>query len=636
MPDDDKTTTTPVEGDTTTTTPEPEPPASYTFPFPIPEDLSVASEEDLRALHTQVREHASSFAGLSPADTTEDTLGALRACRDLANDIAGTLADRRDRAAEMSDLLEDVAFADIDDLTGEGDEPVPPTPEPEPAPAPEPTAPEPTTPPATAASRRPIPRVRDVARNTRTPQLPQQARSRFGTMRAASDGPGFAAGTEFPNFDAAVRALTRQVDRYPSHTTARAKTSRKLRPVTVYDAEQPGRSFQLRSYTRNSVVEIRREFPDDLRIKEDGAEGHAYKVAMHAADQKRLPGGSLIKSAEEAVKGGRSLTAAAGWCAPSETIYDLVETETEDGMLDAPELESPRGGWNIPINGGPDFASIYGVLGNGGDTHLSEEDVINDTPKISVEIPCPDFEEIRLGVDYYSLTGGMLQRRGYPEAVGRFSRAAVVALQHKINYGFIADIVAGSTDVGMVPIDTAGDDAVSALMSAIDLAIMDAQYRNRGGFTSTMEVPLPRWVMVQMRAAMARRHGTATVNIPDSEILSWFTTRNAVPRFVVDWQDAFSGLPTGPGGATPLLRMPTTVQFLVYPAGTWVKAVQDVVDLDTIYDSTLLTTNQFIAVFAETGWAALKMQPLSRLYSVHLDPSGVVGCCDPVDSSLLS
>jgi hypothetical protein len=70
----------------------------------------------------------------------------------------------------------------------------------------------------------------------------------------------------------------------------------------------------------------------------------------------------------------------------------------------------------------------------------------------------------------------------------------------------------------------------------------------------------------------------------------------------------------------------------VYPAGTWVKAVQDVVALDTIYDSTLLTTNQYTAVFVEDGWAALKMGPLSRRYVVPIDPSGVVGCCSPVGS----
>jgi hypothetical protein len=69
------------------------------------------------------------------------------------------------------------------------------------------------------------------------------------------------------------------------------------------------------------------------------------------------------------------------------------------------------------------------------------------------------------------------------------------------------------------------------------------------------------------------------------------------------------------------------VQFLAYPAGTWVKAVQDVVNLDTIYDSTKLATNEYTALFAEDGWAMLQMGPTTRLYTAIADPSGVTGCC---------
>lgn len=633
MGDEATTTDTAVETE--------EAPATYSFPFEVPADLSGASEEDLRALHAQVSEHARSFGGRAPAENTPDVIDALYACRDLAAAITGEINAQRERATEAASLLDDVAFAEIDDLTGEDDpddgDVLPP--EPEPAPAPAPTVPEPAAPAVTAAARRPMPRVRDVARGSRTPQLPAETqRTRFGSMVAAADLAGFSTGTEFRNFDEAVRAMTKAADQYPSLTAQRANFNKNKRPVTVYDESQPGRTFQLEKYTRRSVVEFRREFPDDLRVREDMPDGSGYKVAQHAADTKRLPGGNLVESAKLALKGGRSLTAAAGWCAPSETLYDLVETETEDGILDAPEMETPRGGWNIPINGGPEFATIYGLIGNGGDTHLTEQEVINDTPKISVEIPCPDFEEVRLGVDYFSLTGGLLQRRGYPEAMARFSRAAVVALAHKINRGFIADIVAGSTNGGTFPVDASGDDAASSLLAAIDLAIIDAQYRNRGGFNTTMEVPLPRWVLTPIRAALSRRSGGTLEHlaVTDAQILNWFAVRNAVPRFVVDWQDAFSGLASGPGGSTPLLALPHLVEFLVYPAGTWVKAVQDVVSLDTIYDSTLLTTNQFIAIFTETGWAALKMQPLSRRYTAHVDPSGVVGCCTAPDMALIS
>jgi hypothetical protein len=380
------------------------------------------------------------------------------------------------------------------------------------------------------------------------------------------------------------------------------------------------------------VVELHRDFPAELRVNDGDGDRRGYAVAEYAAGEKRLPGGGLIASAKLAVKGGRSLTAAAGWCAPSDVIYDLCELETLDGILDSPQLQTTRGGWQIPILGGPDFASIYDSLGNSGDTHLTEAEVIAEVAKVCTEIPCPPFEDVRLGVDYYCLTGGLLQRRGYPEVVARFARGAIVALAHKINQGFIAAIVAGSGAAHVIPADPSGDDAASALLSAVELAVVDAKYRNRMSFTGAMEVVLPWWVLVPIRAAMARRTGVATLAVTDAEILDWFTIRGAVPRFVYDWQDNFSGLPTGPGTAAGLTTLPATVQFLIYPAGTWVKAVQDVVALDTIYDSTMLATNQFTAVFAEDGWAALQMCAFSRLYTVTVDPSGVTGCCPSIQS----
>lgn len=626
MADDATTTTAPADDTPAETTPAP-----YAFPFVVPE-LAAATDDDLRALHAQVREHAATFAGLSPADTTGDTIAALRACRDLAVSIVGEINDRADRFDEASAMLADLAAADIADLTGEPDEPQLPDPDPAPAPTP-PTPPAPAAPAAPAAvtaARRPNPRVRDVARGSGTPQLPQETQNqRYGSMTAASDGGGFHTGQSLERFEDAARILSTRIDQYPSATMQDPGTRGwgDRRPVTAYDPDEPSRQFELRNYTRHSGVQLRRQFPADLVVAEGSDDRRGYAIAQYAGSERRLPGGSLAESAKLAVKGGRSLTAAAGWCAPSDTMWDLLEMETEDGLLDTPTLQTTRGGWNIPINGGPDFSAIYNAIGNAGDTHLSEAQVIAGTNKISTEIPCPPFAETRLGVDYYSLTGGLLQRRGYPEVVARWSRAAVVALAHKINKGVIAGIVAGSGAATVIPSDPSGDDAPAALLAAIELAIVDAKYRNRMGFSATMEVVLPWWVLVPIRAALSRRKAEWDLAVTDAQILEWFTVRKAVPRFVYDWQDSFAGLAAGPGGPNPIWTLPLTAQFVVYPSGTWVKAVQDVVALDTIYDSTLLKTNQYTAVFVEDGWAMLKMSPMSRLYTVAVDPSGVTACC---------
>lgn len=604
----------------------------YVFPFEVPADLAAASDTDLRTLHEQVRTHATGFAGLPADQTTVDTVAALTACRDLAQSIAVELIGRRDRtdaaaslAAEIDGLdLPDSDPADLDDGGDAGGdvEPV----------AANVTTPEPVS---VTAARRVAPRVRDVARNQRGPAMPAATqRGGYASLNAVTSIAGYHSGQKLDTFADAAKALMTQLERYQSMTAGRATASKRFagprRPVTVYDRDDPGRKFTMKNFSRHNVAELRREFPAELRVDEQL--GNGYAVAEYAASERRLPGGSLIASIAEQVKAGRSLTAAAGWCAPSDVIYDLLELESLDGILSIPEIQTSRGGWQIPIDGGPDFATIYNSLGSGGDTHLTETEVMDDATKVCTEIPCPPFEDVRLGVDYFCLTGGLLQRRGYPEVVARFTRGATVALAHKINFGVIAAIIAASGAVNVIPQDPNGDDAASALMAAIDLAVVDAKYRNRMGFATTMEVVMPWWILVQIRAALGRRRGVEGWQVTNAEVLSWFAERNAVPQFVYDWQDAASGLATGPGGATPLTRLPLTADFCVYPAGTWVKPVQNVVSLDTIYDSTMLATNQYTAVFVEDGWAVMQMSPISRVYRVNVDPGGVTGCCDSVGS----
>lgn len=612
--------------------------AVFEFPFEVPADLSTATAAELAALQDQIREHTTPLRGVSPAEATDETVAALHAYAALARQVVAADVALRDRDAQTAD-----AFADLDDAladftapaepadpsddeddgttNGEDDDEDDAEEEPAPTPAAVTAATRRTAPPA----RRAAPRVRDVARRTGPAQLPPEERRR-GSLTASVDLAGFSTGQTLERFEDAARLLSARLDQYttPAPARPRGPWPGNRRPITVYSGE--GRRLTMTQYARHAGVQIRHDFPDDLRVRE-ADEGRGYEVALHAASERRLPGGSLIESMRQQVKRGKSLTAAAGWCAPSDIMYDLCELESSDGVLDSPELQTTRGGWQIPENGGPDFATIFDAIGNSGDTHLTEAEVIADTSKVCTDIPCPDFDDVRLGVDYVCLTGGLLQRRGYPEVVARWSRAALTALAHKMNQGYIAAIVAASGNEIIIPADPSGDDAVSGLLSAVEIAIEDIRTRNRMAFNSTIEVVLPHWALVPMRAALARRTGVALYNVSNAQLLDAFTSRGAVPRFVYDWQDAGSGLATGPGGATALTALPGTVQFLAYPAGTWVKAVQDVVNLDTVYDSTKLATNEYTAIFVETGWAALKTCPVSRLYTARVDPSGVVACC---------
>jgi hypothetical protein len=568
----------------------------YTFPFEVPADLTALSAEEFATFAALVRTHAQTTLGDTAAPAA-----ALVATRELYGNVAAedtrreveTAAGVTSRAELAAALAAPVAPAT--QPTEPVPAPVPPVP---PVPAPEPTGTE------------PVPAV--VASTIDTP--PVEEAPVYATMTASADAPGSATLTSFA--DAGV-LIERRLAGYSTGTSKRAD---------IANRELGNGRFMVggRSLSRHGNVAFTRQFPDNLRITDDKS---ALKVLDYATSEKRLEGGSLINAMTASVASGKSLTAAVGWCAPSETIYELCALETLDGMLDIAEVQATRGGFFVPENGGPNFSTIYDSIGDDGDVILTEYDVENGADKVCVEIPCPDFIEVRLDVAYICITGSLLQRRGYPEAVTRFSQGAMVALAHKVNESVIARIVAGSGAPITIVADASGDDAASALLSAVELAIEDMKYRNRMGRGATIEIVLPAWVIAPIRAALARRQGVAAINVSDAEILAAFTTRHAVPRFVYDWQDAYSGLSGGPGAQTAITAWPATVQFLAYPAGTWVKPVRDVVNLDTVYDNAMLTQNQYTALFAEDGFAVLKMCADSRLYTVPIDVSGVTGCC---------
>ena len=567
------------------------------FPFDIPEDLSALSAADFAAFMTKVREFIT--ATLADDNATPELLVATR---ELYASVTTEDTRRTELAANAATARAELA-AGITPAAIETPAVTPPAPV---APVQTALASDPATVPA-------VPDTAVVASTIDpTPDVPVEV---YATMTASADAPGYSG--ELASIDVVGQLLERRLSGYSTGTNRRADMDKRTKGngrVAI-----GGRTLQ-----RHGGVQFTRQFPEDLRITDTKS---ALTVLDHAADEHRLEGGSLINAITASVGRGASLTAAVGWCAPSETIYDLCSLETLDGMLDIPEVQATRGGFFVPENGGPNFSTIYDSIGDEGDVILTEYDVENGADKVCVEIPCPDFVEVRLDVAYVCITGSLLQRRGYPEAVTRFTQGAMVAMAHKVNESVIARIVAQSGAAIVIAADASGDDAASALLSAVELAIEDMKYRHRMGRSATIEIVLPAWVIAPIRAALARRQGVAAINVTDSEILAAFTTRRAVPRFVYDWQDAYSGLSGGPGSQTAITTWPSTVQFLAYPAGTWVKPVRDVVNLDTVYDNAMLTQNQYTAIFIEDGFNVIKMCADSRLYTASIDTSGVVGCC---------
>lgn len=373
-------------------------------------------------------------------------------------------------------------------------------------------------------------------------------------------------------------------------------------------------------------------------------------VINHARNESRLDGGSLLTSwagqVEKLGQGPGALTAAAGWCAPSENRYELCNLWSTDGMLDLPTTSAPRGGINY--TSAVTWAEVNDAAITSF-TRLTEAQVIADTPKTCTELPCPEFIDRRLDVAVTCITGSFLQTAGYPEVVSTWTDGLLARHAHEINQDVIAQIVTQAGAAIVVPAQGAaasgfGPDtsAANSILSAVELAAEDMRYRSYMSFSTTFEVVLPHWILAVLRADIARKNSwhTDPYALANATIVNWFSVRGIRPQFVYGWQDQQSGLATGPGDITapivPITAFPTTVQFLIYPAGAVVLARQDVVTLTNVYDSSNLTQNLYTALFTEEGFAPIFPCGEVRLYTANACPSGVsaapayTGCAVPV------
>lgn len=349
-------------------------------------------------------------------------------------------------------------------------------------------------------------------------------------------------------------------------------------------------------------------------------------------------------------KGGNSLTAAAGWCAPSQNDYSLCTNWAAGvGILDLPTVTATRGGINYTDE--PDFPTIYAnaVAVGGGSNLLTEAQVIADTAKTCSAIPCPTFEDRRLDVAALCIRASFLQAAGYPEVVNAWIDGLMAAHEQEINRNIIAQILtrAGAATVfahpDPDPAGGPGDSFTSSALAAVELAREDLMYRFMLPRNSTIEVIMPFWVLAQIRADLSRRNGVNLLSVSDGEIASMFALRGARVQFVRGWQDGLitGGAidPTFPGGdaATPFMTsLPSTFNFLAWPAGSVVLARQDVVTLTNVYDAASLAQNLYTALFAEEGYAPLFPCPGQRLYTVAGCVGGITGansinCTDEPD-----
>ena len=346
---------------------------------------------------------------------------------------------------------------------------------------------------------------------------------------------------------------------------------------------------------------IKRDLPDDLIVTDERSAGD---VLDRAVDETRLPGESLV--------------AAAGWCAPSTTIYDFLDTDPATNLYSLPEISVARGGIRFPQE--PDMSALYAL-----DNFLwTEADAIaGNKTKECVEIPCPEMEEVRLDAMWTCITSNLLANKGWPEMTAKFVREASRAHLHRISAYRLRKVVEGSDAVSFTSgpfSSTSGYGAAGAVLSGLALQAVDLRAKHRLAETRTVEVIVPSWLKEALRADLAFRDEVLPDDVNDARLTQWFATRGMSVQYVADWQNEVIGAVDAAATAYP-----ASVKALMYPAGTWWSAVEPVINLGATYDSTGLSKNQRTEMFVEDGVGVGKRGYESRLIDVPLTINGGVG-----------
>lgn len=326
-----------------------------------------------------------------------------------------------------------------------------------------------------------------------------------------------------------------------------------------------------------------------------------------------------------------ALVAAGGWCAPSEIRYDFFNVAGSSGLIDLPTFGVTRGGVQFPVS-----PSLADAIDGGAFAPFSEafdgtsnpwlwteaDDIAAATgspTKPCIRVPCPDFNEERLEAYGICLTAGNLANDAYPEATANMIRLLMAAHDHAVNARLIALMVARSTSAISITGGATTDAAAPRIFNAAALAATD--YRERYGMAleDVLEIVLPAWVREVIRADLAWKAGVDLLEVTNQQIDSYFTSRNVRPQWVDDWQVRGANQF---GNATARTAWPTTVDFLLYAAGTFLHGNGMSLDLGVVRDSVLNETNDHTAAWSEEAHLIAKVGHESRRYTVGFNVNG--------------
>lgn len=588
-------------------------------PFQLPPNLAELTDEELAALHEQAQAEFDAIYDQEGGPKADD-LARAQELSDALDAIGADKNRRKDDAAKTAEEFEKLRAkhtppaADAEPADGDGGEPA--APEGDVAPA------EPVGEPI-AASGRPTSSTRTGLRElggvggpakSLNPSL-SGARAHAPTVKgpqtqalaltASGDLPGrLNQGAPISDIDTLVDLIHHQARTMPVQSTGKFKRDGETLQM---DPNGP--------YGGRQVATFANAFPDVLEWGSDRG---------------------LVDRTIKKLTNTDVLVAGGGWCAPSEIRYDFFNIACADGAIDLPTFGVQRGGLRWPVS--PSLADVFtpaiapfgAAFSNATVPWLWTEGddistVTGNPNKPCIRVPCSTMSEARLECYGVCLTAGNLADDAWPEATRNFLALLMSAFDRVKNTRYIATMLSLASTQITGGSCAAGSGTVAPLLGSAELAAVD--YRTRYGMCSrdTMEYIAPDWALSMARSDLAKRTGLAMFDVSDAMIASWFDVRDIRAQFVQDYQVRSTGLP---GTSTPLTAWPTSMEFMIYPPGTFGRGNGMTLDLGVVRDSTLNAENDHTAAWFEECHLIARFGHEARRYAINLCTDGTTGAAD--------
>lgn len=316
-------------------------------------------------------------------------------------------------------------------------------------------------------------------------------------------------------------------------------------------------------------------FPEDRTLQVNDPEGNWEKVANVVGP--RAEGKNFA--------GEPALVASGGLCAPVTPYYDLelVATTARPVRDSLPVFNAARGGINFAPPPG------LSVITNGVGYLTAAQDKTGGTTgaKSCQAVNCPSFTEVDVAMIYKCLKFGNLGSRAWPEQVTQFEGLASAAFARLAETKLLDGISAAS--IKATGAQFGG--AAATWLGQVETAAAGQRNRLRMDPDAVLRVLAPAWVRDMMVVDNMRgqfdRYGFSL-----GQVEQYLRDINIAISWYIDGTTT-GGQVFGTQTAAALIPFPTTIQWWIFPEGSFIFLDAGTLDVGLVRDSTLNLSNDY-------------------------------------------